>query len=302
MRLRMTRKMIIFQKLNHTNASTKMIIFHSFFTPIFWVNFKLHYKISLLSTHIIAQSFNVFSMAPKPKKGATPIPQPPSGPKWAWKSSLKVINSQAAPTVNFSDDKKATSQLQPLKSKVAVHCISWMMARTEQLPNWLEENPMDWHKLFSDSMKDAKDEGWWKHVAKGTKSELHKLIAIFIFSVNVDKDVQDDFAVNGGNYTKSVDNYLGCYVFCFILQLILISFFQVMKEVSVIQWEAGADWHWSQICPRYWGGEYPIKSYWFVFFFFFFFFFFFAMAYANNSSFLEQLEQEFPFWRHLHGF
>ena len=68
---------------------------------------------------------------------------------------------------------------------------------------------MDQHKLFSDSTKDAKDEGQRKCVAKGIKSEFHRLMAVSVFSVDADKDVQDDFAVNSGNYTKSVDNYLG---------------------------------------------------------------------------------------------
>ena len=68
---------------------------------------------------------------------------------------------------------------------------------------------MNRQKLFSDSMKDAKDEGRRKHVAKGTKSEFHKLIATFLFTVDADKEVREDFAANPGNYTKSVDNYLG---------------------------------------------------------------------------------------------
>ena len=85
----------------------------------------------------------------------------------------------------------------------------WPGPRTEWLLDWLEENPVDQHKLFSGSMKDVKDEGQRKHVVKGTKSEFHKLIAIFVFSVDADKDVWDDFAANAGNYTKSVDNYLG---------------------------------------------------------------------------------------------
>ena len=72
---------------------------------------------------------------------------------------------------------------------------------------------MDRQKLFSDSTKDAKDEGRRKRVAKGTKSEFHKLIAIYVFSVDTDNRVRDDFAVNGGNYKKSVDNYLGRYAF-----------------------------------------------------------------------------------------
>jgi hypothetical protein len=63
---------------------------------------------------------------------------------------------------------------------------------------------VDRQKLFSDSTKDAKDEGRRKRVAKGTKGEFHKLIAIYVFSVDANKGVRDDFAANSGNYTKSV--------------------------------------------------------------------------------------------------
>ncbi|KAF8225153.1 hypothetical protein L208DRAFT_1506971 [Tricholoma matsutake] len=63
---------------------------------------------------------------------------------------------------------------------------SWTPARTEHLLDWLEENPVDRQKLFSDSTKDAKDEGRQKHVSKGTKSEFHKMIATFVFSADVD--------------------------------------------------------------------------------------------------------------------
>ena len=85
--------------------------------------------------------------------------------------------------------------------------IFWTAVRTEQLLDWLEENPEDCQKLFSDSSKDAKDEGRWKHMAKGTKSEFHKKIATFVFSVDSDADVHADSLFNTNNYTKSVDNY-----------------------------------------------------------------------------------------------
>jgi hypothetical protein len=68
---------------------------------------------------------------------------------------------------------------------------------------------VDRQKLFSDSTKDTKDKGQRKRIAKGTKSEFHKLIATFVFSVDADKEVHEDFAANPVNYTKSVDNYLG---------------------------------------------------------------------------------------------
>jgi hypothetical protein len=150
-------------------------------------------------------------MPPKAKKNAAAKPQPTPAPKRARKPSSKAIES--AP-MTLSDDEDATSQLPPAKASRMMR-ISWTTARTERLLDWLEENPVDRQKLFSDSTKDAKDEGRRKRVAKGTKAEFHKLIAIFVFSVDDDKGVRDDFAMNGGNYTKSVDNYLGRYGFFF---------------------------------------------------------------------------------------
>jgi hypothetical protein len=149
-------------------------------------------------------------MAPKAKKSATTKPPSISAPKRARKPSSKVTESAL---IESSDEEDATSQLQPAKARRMMR-IAWTTARTERLLDWLEENPVDRQKLFSDSTKDAKDEGRRKRVAKGTKSEFHKLIACFVFSVDADKEVRDDFAVNGGNYTKSVDNYLGRYIFC----------------------------------------------------------------------------------------
>jgi hypothetical protein len=159
-------------------------------------------------------------MAPKTKKSAVTKPQPTPA-KRARKPSSKVAESAS---IDFSDEEDATSQKPAATSKARrMMRISWTTARTERLLDWLEENPVDRQKLFSDSTKDAKDEGRRKRVAKGTKSEFHKLIAFFVFSVDVDKEVRDDFAVNGGNYTKSVDNYLGRYAFFFTFRIKLIS-------------------------------------------------------------------------------
>ena len=38
-------------------------------------------------------------------------------------------------------------------------CILWTTVRTKRLLDWLNENPEDCQKLFSDSSKNAKDEG-----------------------------------------------------------------------------------------------------------------------------------------------
>ncbi|KAF8464983.1 hypothetical protein DFH94DRAFT_614722, partial [Russula ochroleuca] len=86
--------------------------------------------------------------------------------------------------------------------------IVWNVDWIELLLDWLEENPKERQKLFSDSSKDAKDEGRCKHVAKGSKSEFHRMIAAVVFSVDSDADICVDFQVNPTNYTKSVDNYI----------------------------------------------------------------------------------------------
>ncbi|KAF8468103.1 hypothetical protein DFH94DRAFT_617207, partial [Russula ochroleuca] len=86
--------------------------------------------------------------------------------------------------------------------------IVWNVDRTELLLDWLEENPEERQKLFSDSSKDAKDKGRCKHVAKGSKSKFHRMITAAVFSVDSDADICADFQVNPTNYTKSVDNYI----------------------------------------------------------------------------------------------
>jgi hypothetical protein len=83
----------------------------------------------------------------------------------------------------------------------------------ERLLDWLEENPEDCQKLFSDSSKDSKDEGRHKHVAKSIKSEFHKMIATSVFSVDDDTNIHADFHSNPVNYIKSVDNYITQLVF-----------------------------------------------------------------------------------------
>ena len=62
--------------------------------------------------------------------------------------------------------------------------------------DWLEENPEDCQKLFSNSSKDAKDEGRRKHVAKSSKSEFHRMIAAAVFSVDPDPNIRADFRDN----------------------------------------------------------------------------------------------------------
>ena len=82
-------------------------------------------------------------------------------------------------------------------------------SRTDRLLDWLNENPSDHQKLFSDSAQDAKDEGHTQRKAKGAKSSFHLKMAESIFSVDKDPKIRKDFAANPTKYAKSVENRIG---------------------------------------------------------------------------------------------
>src|SRR5882757_1670064 len=117
-------------------------------------------------------------MPPKMKMG----PASKLQPKRARKPSSKVVES--APGLVDSEVEEDITQ------RTKIHRTSWTTARTERLLDWLEEHPADRQKLFSDSTKDAKDKGRQKCVARGTKSEFHKLIATYVFSADDDERVR----------------------------------------------------------------------------------------------------------------
>lgn len=79
---------------------------------------------------------------------------------------------------------------------------------TERLLDWLESHPADRQKFFSDSSKDAKDEGRLKHVAKGAKAELYGKIAFAVFSVDDDQATQADYSDKPERYIRSVENFI----------------------------------------------------------------------------------------------
>ena len=173
--------------------------------------------------------------------------------------SSKRIRKPTAKAADPTANTVATSDSeQPQTSKQAPKArrIHWNVARTERLLDWLEENPEDRQKLFSDSSKDAKDEGRRKRVAKSTKSEFHKMIATSVFSVDDDTNIRADFHSNPVNYTKSVDNYITRLVFFSFTSLFyaLTLLVQAAEGISLFQREARADRRWFAIRrPR--GGE-----------------------------------------------
>ena len=147
------------------------------------------------------------------------------------KRTRKPTTKAADPTANTvttSDSEQPQTSKQAPKARR----IHWNVARTEWLLDWLEENPEDRQKLFSDSSKDAKEEGWRKRVAKSTKSEFHKMIAVAVFSVDDDTNIRVDFHSNPVNYTKSIDNYITRLVFfcLYTYSMCLHSLYRLRKE------------------------------------------------------------------------
>ncbi|KAH8983037.1 hypothetical protein EDB86DRAFT_2781979, partial [Lactarius hatsudake] len=86
--------------------------------------------------------------------------------------------------------------------------VHWDDFRTDQLIDWLESNPKDRQKLFSDLSHDAKKENWPRCVAKGSKSIFHIKMAEYIFSVDVDARVRVEVKEDIKKYSKAVENQI----------------------------------------------------------------------------------------------
>lgn len=112
---------------------------------------------------------------------------------------------KSKPTIHASDDES------PERGKPASEKVYWEkdMTRTDRLLEWLENNPSDRQKLFSDSAQDAKEENRARRVARGAKSEFHIKIAVYVFSVDADARVRSEVKGNGHKYAKAVENRLG---------------------------------------------------------------------------------------------
>ena len=132
----------------------------------------------------------------------------PKASKCVLKPTAKAADLAASSVAPSDSEQPPTSKQAP-----KAHQIYWNGARTERLLDWLEENPEDHQKLFSNSSKDAKEEVQCKCVAKGTKSEFPKMIATSVFSVDDAANVHADFCSNPVNYTKSIDNDITWWVF-----------------------------------------------------------------------------------------
>jgi hypothetical protein len=146
------------------------------------------------------------------------------------KTTSKRIRKPTAKVTADSPGSDSISDAEGAGKRPKARRVLWSTPRTERLLDWLEENPEDRQKLFSDSSKDAKDEGRRRRVAKSPKSEFHKMIATYVFSTDDDPTIREDFRSNPGNYTKSVDNYIIRLVFFFLYFFICLCFFYRLRK------------------------------------------------------------------------
>jgi hypothetical protein len=203
MNVKMTRKWSIKLPFLKNHATSPILQKVSFSSPFSQTIFEHFFSNSASRTcHTHRQQHQSYPMS----KASQRVRRPTS-------KAAQVISSTTATSDNEAEGKQVPKARR----------IHWNPGRTERLLDWLEENPEERQKLFSDSSKDAKDEGRRKHVAKSTKSEYHKMIALAVFSVDCDASVRNDCVSNPLAYTKSVDNYLSRYVpHIFISSLTLI--------------------------------------------------------------------------------
>ncbi|KAJ7689861.1 hypothetical protein B0H17DRAFT_936705, partial [Mycena rosella] len=84
--------------------------------------------------------------------------------------------------------------------------IKWSDPRIEHVINWLETKIVDCQKLFSDSSKEAAEEGKKKRVAKGSKSVYYTVMAKAVFSVDHDDKLCDVVQMKLDELRKSIGN------------------------------------------------------------------------------------------------
>ncbi|KAH9048751.1 hypothetical protein EDB84DRAFT_1257058, partial [Lactarius hengduanensis] len=84
--------------------------------------------------------------------------------------------------------------------------VQWGDSRTDRLIEWLEDNPEDRQRLFSDSSHDAKKENRPRRVAKGAKSVFYAKMAEYVFSVDGDARVRVEVKEDIKKYSKAVEN------------------------------------------------------------------------------------------------
>lgn len=87
--------------------------------------------------------------------------------------------------------------------------VDWDNPRTNRLLDWLDANPEDRNRLFSDSTAAAKEENRRKVTAKGSKLRYHVAMAKAVFDcAEEDKEMRSWYLSEPTKFTSSLSNYL----------------------------------------------------------------------------------------------
>ena len=110
---------------------------------------------------------------------AAAVTPSPNKPAKAHTSSHSA-KCAAAADVDINEPKKAQKQ------EAKKPHISWTGTHIDRVIDWMENNPVDHQKLFSDLTQAAKDKNHKKVIGKTSKSHFHEKIAHYVFSVDED--------------------------------------------------------------------------------------------------------------------
>ena len=115
-----------------------------------------------------------------------------------------------APTVAPPDSHRDDEEVEILDTRSSKRLVvKWDEDRTNRLLDWLDQNPDDRNRLFSDSTVAAKQEGRCKVTAKGNKARYHEALAKAVFgSPDEESSLRDWYLKEPGKFTSSVLNYL----------------------------------------------------------------------------------------------
>ena len=81
--------------------------------------------------------------------------------------------------------------------------------RTDRFIDWLDQNPTDWHELFSDSIQDANAEGRRTDSGKTAKAAYHRRIAEHVFSNDKNPAYVLQYRMYPEKFQKSVADHIG---------------------------------------------------------------------------------------------
>jgi hypothetical protein len=81
-----------------------------------------------------------------------------------------------------------------------------------RLLDWLESNPTDRIRLFSDSLQEAKVENRKKITGKESKLYIYHKITHAIFSVDENQVIRENYTNYLDKFSRAVENRLQMYV------------------------------------------------------------------------------------------